>query len=319
MAPKNKPKFEPGFQSPAVGGFTPAFQSIEGLTPKSGTGSLTPVAGTGEVTPTAPAQPPLKGTFTDVKTGRPSGIATGSGTFFGLNEADIALIQAGEARKGVSGSEGMGTIAEAAQARELQQGQQQAAQTTGQARQIPFQTGPSGILGFALRDLGNVRLMKQAKEGNMGAAAALGLNAMDIQTLQSGKAEINAFSQFVEAIPIVGKLRIRGAGISIGVSDFTGKSPTGKVDELLKLMKQNVDNASDYATIGAGNPALADFYKDDIKEIEQTILALESQIKLLSIQSPAIQSEPENADLLMGEIQNHKNTLTTAKLKLGII
>lgn len=31
-----KPKFNPGFQSPAIGGFTPAFQSIPGLTPSGG-------------------------------------------------------------------------------------------------------------------------------------------------------------------------------------------------------------------------------------------------------------------------------------------
>ena len=270
-------------------------------------------------------QQPLTGTFTDVKTGRPSGIATPQGTFF-VQGSDLELLKQQQLEKttkeGLSGSEKLGgTIAEAAAQRATQAGQLQAAQTTGQAGQIPSMGG-IGFLGreFFAKDLSNVRLMRQAKEGNIVAAQMLGLNELDVQTLQQGKAEINAFSQFIEAIPLVGKLRTpRALGFSIGIADITGKSPSGKIDDLLRLMQSNVNNAVDYANTGINNPALADFYTDEIKEIEQEVLLLESRIKLLSIQSPSVQSEPENSDLLMAQIQNHKNTLTISKLKLGIV
>lgn len=311
-----------GFQSLPIGGSSSNVQSnLAGGQPFVGGGAGTTTARAGSVS--EPVREPTRplGTFTDVKTGRPSGIATPQGTFFGVSGEDIALLKQQAEKKGLSGSETMGgTIAEAAAQRETQGAQLQAAQTTGQAGQIPAMGG-IGFLGreFFAKDLANVRLMRQAKEGNIVAAQMLGLNELDVQVLQQGKAEINAFSQFIEAIPIVGKLRARGAGFSIGISDITGKSPSGKVDDLLRLMQQNVNNAVDYANTGINNPALADFYTDEIKEIEQNILLLESRIKLLAIQSPSIQSEPENSDALMQQIQSHKNTLTTAKLKLGIV
>ena len=323
MATKKK------FQDPgktASGDVTGQFQSlpftsIAGAQTFAGGGSGTTTTTIKDTTqiPTA-EKAPLRGTFKDVSTGRPSGIATPQGTFF-VGGSDLELLKQQQEGKGLSGSEKLGgTIAEAARQRETQAGQLQAAQTTGQARQIPAMGG-IGFLGreFFAKDLSNVRLMRQAKEGNRVAAQMLGLNELDVQTLQQGKAEINAFSQFIEAIPLVGKLRVRGPGFSIGISDITGKSPSGKIDDLLRLMQSNINNAVDYANTGINNPALADFYTDEIKEIEQEVLLLESRIKLLSIQSPSVQSEPENSDLLMAQIQNHKNTLTAAKLKLGIV
>ena len=66
------------------------------------------------------------------------------------------------------------------------------------------------------------------------------------------------------------------------------------------------------------NPFLINSYLSDLDEAEQTALELQSRMKLLFLQSPELQSNPDNVDTLTREIDDALDKLDLRKLRLGI-
>lgn len=135
------------------------------------------------------------------------------------------------------------------------------------------------------------------------------LNELDFEIIKSGKAQVNSLSQWSEGIPLVGKLRFRGVGFSLGVSDLVGASPTKKADDFmdnLDSLKGNIDTWADGAL---ANPSLAASYSGLIKDAEQEVLILESKIKLMTIQSGVLQSEPERVNDIEARITDIKSKI----------
>jgi len=121
---------------PLAPGETPASRLASmGLT--LGTGSPAPPVTIKDTTQAAVRQPSgVEGTFTDVKTGRPSGVSRGGETFF-ISGEDLSLFQQQQAQKNaLSGSAGMGTIAEAAAQRADTQVRQQLLSGVGSQQQL---------------------------------------------------------------------------------------------------------------------------------------------------------------------------------------
>ena len=112
-----------------------------------GTGFEPPTTIKDTSTPTSEPKAPLQGTFTDVKTGRPSGISVGGKNFFVSGE-DLALLEQQQREKGnLSGSRSQGTIAEAAAQREDAMARQGLLQQIGPQQQAglggpPILTAP---------------------------------------------------------------------------------------------------------------------------------------------------------------------------------
>ena len=319
MSHKKKPQLQS--IPPEFGGVqstTPELQLRQSFPKRGGTGFVPPTI-KGEDVAEVPAQPPLEGTFTDVKTGRPSGVSIGGKSFF-LQGEDLELFKRQQEEKDLSGSAFQKTIGEAAAARELQQQPQLPRE---QLLQGPF--GVQGQLPLAtnfFREISTSKLLdKIAKgEGTPEEIAMLGLTPLDLEILQSGQANINRLGQFAEGIGILGRIKTPGGvGVPrIGVSDFIGITPSKKVDMLLKDLRDldgNLETDSQKAQL---NPFLLNGYISDVKEAEQTALELQSRIKLLYIQSPSLQSDPDNIDRVMAEIDDALDKIELRKLKLGI-
>ena len=120
----------------------------------------------------------------------------------------------------------------------------------------------------------------------------LNLSNRDFEILARGEANISALSQTMEGLPIVGG-RVRAGGISISISDLTGRSPSAKVDDLIALLKDEGRFLQEAKSLGLIN---------EVEEHKNKILDLESKIKLIAIQSPDLLEEPEKIDNIKGQI-----------------
>ena len=270
-------------------------------------------------------QPPLEGTFTDVKTGRPSGVSRGGQTFF-VGGSDLSLFQQQQAEKNALSGGATGA------ARPLKDviAESRAAETTfqqAQAGKIPFNPlriqGIEGTLGRILGAADQIAVssaLERAVKGELSSeeAAALGLTPLDLQVLASGQAEVNDFAQIAEGFKLLGKIRFKTTGFSMGIADFLGKSPNTKVDELIRKIKKAEEAASKAGENSLVNPMATDQYRSQVIQIEQDMLILESRIKLIAMQSPAIQSNPDNLDEITTEIGLALGSLSQSKIALGI-
>lgn|SRR3990167_2037197 len=319
MAPPKKKFVDPGLTDPNPP-FTPA---------PPGTGFMSfdqPVTTIKDTTVNPQNLPGVEGTFLDKETGRPRGVTRGGQTRFGLFGSDLELFQQQQDKKegfGVSGAAGFNprkTLAENIAIQQALQKQSQAAETTGQAQKIPSIQSLAvinvhGRIQTQATTVASQMLDRISKgEATAEEIAFLGLTPFDIQILQSGQADISRFSQIIESIPVLGKRKFGITGFKFSINDFIGSGPSQRVEELINGMKLDIATASGYAD----NIALGispDFHREQIKKIEQDILEAESLIKLLSIQSEIVQSDPRNIDTIMGEIQNHKNSLTSIKAR----
>src|SRR3990167_9623215 len=204
------------------GGFTPnpEFQSVPTDKP-----SVTTRKGDEGINPPLPEGTQVP--FVDVQTGRRTGLGiVGGRSFFGLTGEELALLERQQKEKGaVSGSVTQQAFQQTQQTALLQA--QQAAGTLPRENLALGPFGPSNQLGIVtagLRELSTTRLLKDVKNGlaTPEEIAMLGLTPQDVQTLQAGKANVNALGQIAERIPIVGgRLRL-GAGFSLSLSDLLG-------------------------------------------------------------------------------------------------
>lgn len=129
----------------------------------------------------------------------------------------------------------------------------------------------------------------------------LQLSELDAKVLSDGQAKVTTFQQSVESIPVVGSLAskyIRGL-----------QTPSGRVDTVIKEIEVIDQSISEWASAASSNPSRAGDYLKLIQDTEQEFLYMESKIKLLTIQSPELQSDPE-------EISRIKRKIERTKLKI---
>ena len=262
---------------------------------KRGTGSETTTTKGADNQALEPSN--IEGTFQDVKTGRPSGVSRGGRTFF-ISGSDLELFQQQQdAKDALSG----GVVSSENPRNTIAQNQDIRNQQVIQAAGTPSLTGdlvgpgllPTAGFEFAMRNgLSQEEIQRY------------GLTPLDMEVLQAGEAEINKFAEAVDKIPVLGRAGIPIPGLGkIKLSDFTGSSTSQKVDDLIKQLKANNELAELKLQLAIGNPALSRHYKGQIEELYQQNLRLESRIKLLSIQSSAIQGDPDKVIFLQTEIE----------------
>lgn len=136
----------------------------------------------------------------------------------------------------------------------------------------------------------------------------LSLTQPDFDLIKRGDANIKVLSQLIEGLPIFGKLRWRGPGISISIADLAGTSPGTKVSRLMKLIETTGGNMQEeiikFQT--TGDP----FWLSSALEKQDKFLELERTLKLIAIQSPEVQGNPELMDEINQKIAAIKrNTL----------
>jgi len=138
----------------------------------------------------------------------------------------------------------------------------------------------------------------------------LGLNELDIQNIAAGEAKVNALQMTVETIPILGK-----------VSKYIGSlnTPSGRVDTILKQMTEVENQVTDSVTFASANPSAAGRYLKQVDDAQQTVSQLESKIKLLTIQSPQLQGDPEQVILIEEKIIGTKEVIANAKFKISLL
>lgn len=315
---KKKPQTQApsGFQS-----IPPEFGGVQSQIPAPGTGR----SGTGSLIetkkglgPDNPDEPDVPGVFGETPTGRPNAVTRGGRTFF-IQGSDLELFQqqqdAKDQQNNLSGSTPTGmnprnTIAEnQAIAQQAQQGLPMGAES----KMIP---GVSPLIfGSVLNGTAQAEILfKKIKKGEKLSSAekmqiqALGLTQLDLETIRKGEVDINGLSRLIEGLPILRKLKTPGGeGIpKLSVADFTGTSPSTKIDELLKALKDNNEDLGEELNAINTDPIRAGFHQQAAEQHKNEIIKLESRIKLLGILSPEVQGNPDRANEITGEITRVK-------------
>jgi len=130
-----------------------------------------------------------------------------------------------------------------------------------------------------------------------------GFSELDIQVLDAGKGKIDKFNQIISGLPGgIGRRRVYG----VSVSDFAGTSPTKKIDELMKSIRENSETISTSLTNAEAKPLERRVWLAQAESSKNSILEAESEIKLLAIQNPEMLSEPQLYINVQTEILNIK-------------
>jgi hypothetical protein len=139
----------------------------------------------------------------------------------------------------------------------------------------------------------------------------LQLNEMDVQNLEAGNAQVSTLGQLIEGLPVLGRVNARYLGI--------GNTPSAQVQTMMTTMGDLQKSIDDASANAAANPSMTNAYINQVKEAESKVLQLESKIKLMTIQSPDLQSDPEQVISIMTKISNMKESILASKNKLLIL
>ena len=154
----------------------------------------------------------------------------------------------------------------------------------------------------------NEEIQRMSSDPNI---AALGLNELDLEVIRKGEASVSNFGEFIETTPIIPrKIKAWVAGVT---------APSEKVNELKKNVGKASENIILWSDSAKNNPRFASRYIKLIEAEEQNILRLESRIKLISLQSPDLQANPEQINLNMAEITNVKTTIQNKRNELSLL
>lgn len=143
-------------------------------------------------------------------------------------------------------------------------------------------------------------------------ALKLELSDLELEVLESGEASVNKIGQIVEAIPLVGKL-----GRKWGVQLAT--QPASKVDEIGTTLDTLSSSVEDNVEFAKANPRKLPQYLDTINKGEEKVLRLEAKMKLIALQSPELQGNPEGLLEIQTKIQDTKRKIDLAQLELETI
>jgi hypothetical protein len=220
----------------------------------------------------------------------------------------------------------------------------QEAATVAQTRaeeQVPFEAGeiPSGVetgtpleaaaqipiaggtirAGLNSNDLKSLKLNKLSPERTAEVMTALNLTDFDVEVLRAGDADVSALSQIGAGIPIIGKIRFGSGGVRIGVNDLLGDSPTRRTEQLFKDMDDAVGSSELALTAAKLNPLLKNTWMSQVNAKRDEMLRIQSQIKLISIQNPEVQSNPEMAIRIAQDIEDKIRKLDNILFELSLI
>lgn len=323
-----------GHKLPEVGEPILEAPPIEEFIPKGDISKLFPDVnkGGGEAPPPEP-KPPQEGIFQQGQTGRPSGISVGGRTFLGLSPEDVARFQQ---QQGIP-QQGQGALApfgDPAQA--LLREQEQAEFQRG--RDIPLGAfegldsntankflvqglinSPFGQAllsreGLDTADLKQLKKMtdRMIEQGLtpeqvtadpfLQSMLRLELNETDLKILKQGDADVSAFSQFVEGIPFIGSLARKYAGEMIPTA-------SRRSDNILAEITDIESSTTKWREATSRNPQQVPRVKVMTQEALDRLLELEAINKMLIIQSPILQSNPEEVNTILSKIDSVKVNL----------
>jgi hypothetical protein len=147
---------------------------------------------------------------------------------------------------------------------------------------------------------------------NLQMMLKLELNEKDLEMIKSGEVSVSKLSQLVETIPFIGKKT------TVFADELTITAGT-KVSNVLGELKDIEGDMRTWRMFAQRNPQRADQYLDLTKEAEQRIYKLETKLKLLILQSPTLQANPEEVDTIISvidgiktRIRDNKDTLESA-------
>ena len=153
---------------------------------------------------------------------------------------------------------------------------------------------------------------KASDEETTLAMANFGLNDLDIAVLRNGEANVGGLRT---AVDVLAKYLPRD------FKKFAPGTVAAKAEAQQDLIKKLKINILQYKTNAVANPRAAGIYFEKVKAAEKELLRAESVNKLLTIQSPALQANPDEIDIAMAEIELAKLEVQSARdvfLQLGL-
>lgn len=117
------------------------------------------------------------------------------------------------------------------------------------------------------------------------ATGRFGLTPLDMEVIRAGEADISKTAQLVEGIPF----------LPSQVKQFVALfgSPSKEVKEIESNMATTQEKVVLWSDLAKNNPLAAGRYVQLINKAEEEMIRMQSRIKIMSIQSPIIQSNPE--------------------------
>ena len=138
----------------------------------------------------------------------------------------------------------------------------------------------------------------------------LQLSENDLKVLNEGKAKVSIFNQLIESFPPLARVNRRYLGLGI---------PSAKVDQTVELLEGTVEQMNTNVQLAKLNPMSKKVYENQNKILEQKMHELESRIKLISIQSPLLQGDPEEVDKIMMSITSAKEQAYLANREFALL
>ena len=126
------------------------------------------------------------------------------------------------------------------------------------------------------------------------------LNDVDLEVIKSGEADVSKMGQLIETLPFIPR------ELKKFVPAFS--SPSKKVTDIQATLVKTNDNINLWSDLAASNPQTASRYIKLIKDAEKEVLRMESRIKIMTIQSPDLQANPEQITLIEASITEIKTT-----------
>lgn len=182
--------------------------------------------------------------------------------------------------------------------------------------EVPGAIGEPTALQQAAASTGTLRAIEKRGFATEQEVARFGLTELDIETIKSGEAFVNELAAATEGLPILGK-RIPFLGVSI--ASLVGTTPSEKVEEQVKLISATNANINQWSELAKTNPMQASQYINLIKKAEQEVLRYESKIQILTLQSPELQANPEQINLMKTEINLAKGNIQDKRNELLLL
>ena len=285
---------------------------------------------------TSPKKDTQEGVFKQETTGRPSGVSIGGRTFLGLSPEEVAKVQQQQGvQAGVGGQGGLLPFGDPAQNLLEEQKQQEFLR----GRKIPLEAfegteapregtpeivnallkSPFGQASISREALSQVDL-KQLKEMTdrmiesgltpeevtnepfLQSLLKLELNDIDLKVLESGEVQVKAFTQFIEGIPGIGSFARKYTGEMIPTA-------SRRSDNILAEITDIESSTTKWREATSRNPQQIPRVKRMTQEALDRLLWLESVNKLLIIQSPILQANPEEVNTIISKIDSVKVNL----------
>jgi hypothetical protein len=167
----------------------------------------------------------------------------------------------------------------------------------------------------AIEDAKLIKKIRNGQATNLEIKQAItefSLTEIDLAVIRAGEAQVSKLSQRVDSLTSL----LPGRAKKYVPLFQTPSKEALEVQDNLKTTKESITLYSDLIK---QNPQSASQYGALIKQAERDALRMQSTIKLMTIQSPALQANPEQIISIETEIDNLNLEITKTKTELALL